>query len=240
MEQPAARGGWHAAVFGGTRHVPRTSYAAPSRWRPRLVTLLVLSMGLVLFGAGEGALVAAGLGVSPWTVLAQGLSVRTGLDIGVTSAFISLAVLLLWWPLGERPGLGTILNIAIISAVLGLTADRWPTPSSSVLALVQVLAGIAMVGLGGALYLSAHLGPGPRDGLMTGLHARYGVPVAGVRLGLEVAVLLVGWLLGGTVGVGTVLFALLIGRALAFWLSVVARLAPEVLDDPDLPEERGS
>ncbi len=239
MEQPARRG-WHAAVFGGSRHVPRTSYAAPSRWRARPLTLLVLVIGLTLFGAGEGSLVAAGLGVSPWTVLAQGVSVRTGLDIGLTSAMVSCVVLLLWRPLRERPGFGTLLNIVVISAVLGVTAGLWPTPSAPVVGLVQVLLGIALVGLGGALYLTTHLGPGPRDGLMTGLHQRYGVPVAGVRLGIEITVLVAGWLLGGTVGIGTVAFALLIGRMLAMWLAVVGRLAPEVLADPDLPEEQGS
>ena len=239
--------GWRGMLLGGSRHVPRTSWAASSRWRARPLTVLVLVTGLALFGAGEGALVAAGIGVSPWTVLAQGVSVRTGLDIGITTGVISCLVLLLWWPLRERPGLGTVLNIVVIALVLGLTAPLWPEPRTLPWQLAEVLLGIALVGLGGALYLTTHLGPGPRDGLMTGLHQRYGVPVAGVRLGIELTVLVLGWLLGGTVGIGTVLFAALIGRTLAFWLAVVGRVAPEVRapqeaepDDPDLPEEMGS
>jgi uncharacterized protein len=188
--------------------------------------MVSLLLGLWLFGTGEAILLSADLGASPWTVLAQGLFVRTGLDIGLMTFVVSLVVLLLWIPLHQKPGLGTVLNIAVIPVALQLTYDLVPTPRSLALRLAMVFLGIAVIGLGSGFYLTAGHGPGPRDGWMTGIHHRTGRPVGVIRLVIEVAVLVVGVSLGGTFGIGTVLFALLIGQAVAIGLQVVTRLAP--------------
>jgi uncharacterized protein len=183
----------------------------------------VLLVGLWLFGTGEAFLVDAGIGVSPWTVLAQGIGVQTGLDIGVATFLVSAAVLVLWVPLRERPGLGTLCNAVVVALSLGVTVPLLPTPSTVAGEIGWVLLGIALIGVGSGLYLTTALGPGPRDGLMTGLHRHTGLPVTPVRLALEVAVLGVGWLLGGTVGAGTVLFALLVGPAVGYGLALMGR-----------------
>lgn len=205
------------------RTVPSTPWRAPSRWRAGPVTLIVLVGGLWLFGTGEAVLVDAGIGVSPWTVLAQGLAVRSGIGIGAATFVISAVVLLLWLPLRERPGLGTIANAVVIAASIGVTVPILATPREPLAQFASVLFGIALIGLGSALYLTAAMGPGPRDGLMTGLHRRTGLPVTPVRLSIEVSVLVVGWLLGGTVGLGTVMFALLVGPAVGYGLALVDR-----------------
>ncbi len=163
------------------------------------------------------------LGNGPWTVLAQGLTVRTPVSIGVATFVISAVVLLLWIPLRERPGLGTIANAIVIAGALQVGVHFIPHPDPLWLRLAFVFAGIALIGLGSGLYLTTNLGPGPRDGWMTGLHIRYGWPVSRVRLGIEVTVLIFGWLLGGTVGLGTVLFALLIGPSVGWGLRLMDR-----------------
>jgi uncharacterized protein len=206
------------------RTVPVTRWRAPGRWSPRPVSLLVLVAGLSAFGLGEALIVQAGLGVSPWTVLAQGLSTRLPLGIGVATLLVSVVVLLLWVPLRERPGLGTIANAVVVSAALQVGVWALPVAGSAVAAVAMALLGIGLVGLGSGLYLTTDLGPGPRDGWMTGLHQRTGWPVGRVRLGIEVVVLAAGWLLGGTVGVGTLLFALLIGPAVAQGLALAGRV----------------
>ena len=213
------------ARLSPSRSIPLTRWRSESRWRARPPTLVVLVLGLWLFGTGEAMLVNAGIGVSPWTVFAEGLSVRLPLTIGVTYFATSVLVLLLWIPLRERLGLGTIANAIVIA--LSLQTGLWylPTPTSLLWQILLVLSGIAMIGLGSGLYLTTNLGPGPRDGLMTGLHARTGIAVAPVRLTIEVLVLSTGWLLGGTVGLGTVLFALLIGPSVGYGLRLVGRLA---------------
>jgi uncharacterized membrane protein YczE len=180
---------------------------------------------LTLFGVGEAFLLVAGLGATPWTVLAQGLYVRTGIGVGWTTFLVSVVVLVLWIPLRQRPGLGTLLNIAVIAAVLEVVYSTMPEPADLAPRLGLALLGIATIGLGSGFYLTAGHGPGPRDGWMTGLHRVTGRPVAQVRLGIEVVVLVVGWRLGGTVGVGTALFALLIGQSVAIGLAVVRRVA---------------
>jgi uncharacterized membrane protein YczE len=198
-------------------------------WRPTPASLAALLVGLWLFGTGEALLLLADLGASPWTVLAQGLFVRTGLDIGLMTFAVSLVVLLLWVPLKQRPGPGTMLNIVVIPVALQLTYDHVPHPANLVARFALVVAGILTIGLGSGFYLTAGHGPGPRDGWMTGLHHRTGRPVAQIRLVIEVTVLVVGVALGGTFGIGTILFALFIGQAVALGLSVVRHLAP-----PDL------
>lgn len=213
------------AVLRPSRSVPVTRWRADSRWRARPTTYVVLIAGLWLFGTGEALIVDAGLGNGPWTVLAQGLSVRTNLSIGITTFIISVIVLLLWIPLRERPGLGTVANAVIIATALQVMMGVLPKPTGFVWQLLMVLAGIAAIGIGSGLYLTTNLGPGPRDGWMTGLHRRTGWPIPAVRLGIEVVVLALGWLLGGVVGLGTVLFALLIGPFVGYGLALVGAAA---------------
>lgn len=188
------------------------------------MTLLVLAVGLWLFGTGEAFLVDSGLGVSPWTVLAQGLDTQVPIGIGWATFLVSVVVLVLWVPLRERPGLGTLANTALVALALGVTVPLLPSPDSVALQVVEVLVGISLIGLGSGLYLTTGLGPGPRDGWMTGIHHRTGIPVTPVRLAIEVTVLGLGWLLGGTVGVGTVAFAVLIGPSVGYGLAGIGRL----------------
>jgi len=185
--------------------------------------LFVLIFGLWLFGTGEALLVVAELGNGPWTVLAEGVSSRTSLSIGFATFALSLIVLALWIPLRERPGLGTIANAVVIAAALQVGVWFLPHPDPTWLKLVFVFAGVALIGLGSGLYLTTNLGPGPRDGWMTGIHHKFDIPVSRVRLGIEVTVLALGWLLGGTVGLGTVIFALLIGPSVGWGLRLMDR-----------------
>jgi uncharacterized protein len=187
-----------------------------SRWRPTPGQLVQVLVGLWIFGMGEALLVASELGNSPWTVLAEGVSLHTPLSIGGATLAIGAAVLLCWIPLRERPGLGTVLNSIVIGISIDVTLDWLPAPDSLGARWVTMFAGIAVVGLGSGLYLTAALGPGPRDGLMTGLHARNGWSLAAVRTGIELTAVTIGFLLGGTVGIGSLLFALLIGHAVSF------------------------
>ncbi len=204
--------------------IPLTPWRAASTWhlRPRMV--LPLAGGLSLFGFGEGLLVQSRLGASPWTVFAEGLGHHLGISIGTATGLISLTVMLLWIPLREKPGLGTISNILIIAEVLNLTVEYLPVQHALLLRSIYVLAGVGAVGVGSALYLTTGLGPGPRDGLMTSLHRHFQVSIVYVRLSIEATVLFVGWLLGGTVGFGTAIFAALIGYSIGASLSIVAEL----------------
>ena len=203
------------------RSIPEFPWSATDRWRARPTTLAVLVAGLWLFGTGDALLVDAELGNTPWTVLAEGLSEQTGWSLGVLTIAIGAVVLLLWIPLRERPGLGTVANVVIIGVAIDVMRGVLPEPDQLGAQLAQVAAGVLCVGLGGALYLSAHLGPGPRDGWMTGRARRFGWPIFWVRLGIEATVLVAGVLLGGRAGVGTVLFALTIGHALGLMLAVL-------------------
>jgi uncharacterized membrane protein YczE len=200
--------------------------------------LFVLFVGLALFGVGEGALVAAGLGNTPWTVLAQGVARRTPLDIGGATIVVSLVVLLGWIPLRQRPGLGTVGNVVVIGVVLDVASRVLPKPDAVLWQLVQVAGGIVAIAVASALYLTANLGPGPRDGWMTGIQRRTGVGIATVRTTIELCVLVLGIALGGHAGVGTIAFAILVGYALAaiFRLLVWAtapRAAPNVAFEAD-------
>jgi uncharacterized membrane protein YczE len=164
------------------------------------------------------------VGNAPWTVFAQGLSLKTGWALGVSTFVISVCVLLVWIPLKERPGFGTLSNILLIATFIQVGISIFPKQHSFFMGVLFDLLGIMLVGIGSSLYITCGLGPGPRDGAMTGIHQRTGVRVGRVRLGIEVTVLAVGWLMGGTVGIGTLLFALLIGHSIAIFLGVVARL----------------
>lgn len=165
----------------------------------------------------------AELGNGPWTVLAQGVTTRTPLSIGAATFLISAIVLALWIPLREKPGLGTIANAVVIAAALQVGVLFLPHPDATWLKLAFVFGGVALIGLGSGLYLTTNLGPGPRDGWMTGIHNRFDIPVSRVRLGIEITVLVIGWLLGGTVGLGTVIFALLIGPSVGWGLRLMDR-----------------
>jgi uncharacterized protein len=195
-------------------------YVALSRWRPSPARLARLLVGLVIFGVGDALLVASLLGNSPWTVFAQGVAVQTPLSVGAATIVTSFALLLLWIPLGQKPGLGTILNAIVVGLAIDATLVLLPESAPLAVRTVMVLAGIAMVGIGSGLYLSTVLGPGPRDGLMTGLHRRTGASVAVVRTAIEITALVVGVLLGGRFGIGTIAFALLIGPAVSLGLRV--------------------
>jgi uncharacterized membrane protein YczE len=201
-------------------------WSAQSRWRARPATLLVLLAGLWTFGTGEALLVASHLGNTPWTVLAQGVSRHTPLSIGAATFAISVVVLLLWLPLRERPGLGTLANAVVIAVAIDVMLDVLPKPDPTAYRLTEVLGAITCIGIGSGLYLTTLLGPGPRDGWMTGLARRTGLPIAPIRLAIEVSVLVAGWALGGRVGLGTVVFALTIGHAVSLALTALQRVTP--------------
>ena len=186
--------------------------------------MLVLIFGLMIFGIGEAFLVVTSLGNSPWVVLSEGISLNSTLNIGESTFLVSVVVLMLWIPLRQKPGFGTLANIVVIAASIELGLLIIPTVENIFLKYFYVLFGIALVGIGSALYITCGLGTGPRDGLMTGLHYKTGVRVGRVRLGIEVVALSIGAILGGSLGVGTALFALLIGQSVAVSLGVVERL----------------
>jgi uncharacterized membrane protein YczE len=204
--------------------VPITPWRAKHRWDLSFSRVLILAFGLTIFGLGDAFVVQSNIGNAPWTVFAQGLSLKSGLGLGWATFVTGFAVLLLWIPLKERPGFGTLANIAIISAAIQFGVDHLPLQTTFFGGIASALFGIALVGIGSSLYITCGLGPGPRDGAMTGIHQRTGIRVGRVRMGIEVTVLIIGALLGGKVGLGTALFALLIGQAVAISFGVVARL----------------
>jgi uncharacterized membrane protein YczE len=203
--------------------VPKTSWSAgESNWKVSPKTFLVLVFGLWLFGTGEALIIDASLGQSPWTVLADGLAQTLNLTIGQTTFLTSVIVLLLWIPLKRKPGLGTVMNILVIAVAIDVMIPILPSPENVFAQSVQVLIGIMLTGIASALYITCNVGAGPRDGLMTGLNEK-----TGVRVGIEVVVLAIGWSLGGVVGVGTLLFALLIGQSVAISFGLVERISPK-------------
>jgi uncharacterized membrane protein YczE len=185
--------------------------------------LLPLLIGLSLFGFGEGLLVQSHWGASPWTVFAQGVARHTHLSLGWSTALISVVLLLGWIVLQERPGFGTIANLVVIAYVLDMTTYFLAVPSDPGLKILYIVGAVVVIGVGSALYLSTNLGPGPRDGLMTSIHRHFGVSLVYVRLSLEATVLVVGWLMGGTVGVGTAFFAATIGFSIGASLNLMER-----------------
>lgn len=212
-----------------SRTIPITSWRAESTWgltngNQSLQRFLLLIFGLTVFGIGEAFLVVTSLGNSPWVVLSEGISLNSDLNIGQATFFVSLVVLFFWIPLRQKPGFGTLANIVVIAVAIELGLLIIPEVENISLKLFYVLFGILLVGIGSALYITCGLGTGPRDGLMTGLHYRTGVRVGRVRLGIEVLALTTGALLGGSLGVGTALFALFIGQSVAISLGVLGRL----------------
>ena len=192
--------------------------------KPKFITLLYLILGLILFGLGETLLITANAGVSPWTVLAQGISIRTGYSIGLTTFFVSIGVLCLWIPLRQKPGIGTILNTIIVSVVMDVSLPFLPAPETILLQTLQIISAVVIVGLGSGFYLIANLGPGSRDGLMTGLQRMTNKPISLIRAIIEISVVIVGWYLGGVVGIGTIVFALTIGPFVSSGLFSVSRI----------------
>jgi uncharacterized membrane protein YczE len=204
--------------------VPITPWRANSRWDLSPLRVFILFFGLAIFGLGDSLFIQAGIGNAPWTVFAEGLTYKTGMSIGFATFVISVFVLLLWIPLRERPGFGTLANIVLIASFIEIGTHLFPVANSFAVGILYNFIGISLVGIGSALYITCGLGPGPRDGAMTGLHYRTGVRVGRVRMAIEITVLVIGFLMGGTVGVGTALFALLIGQSVAISLGILARL----------------
>ncbi len=211
------------------KKVPTAWWSAddPMSTKPRMSTLTILILGEWIFGTGDAVLIAAGIGNTPWTVLAQGIAVNIDWTIGQATFLVSVAVLFLWIPLKERPGVGTILNAIIIAVAIEVMVPLLSTPESQVIALLQASLGVLLIGIGSGMYLTANLGPGPRDGWMTGIQRATGIPIGRVRIVIEISVLVVGYLLGGTFGLGTVLFALTIGPVVAVCLSVAGWIGSE-------------
>ncbi|WP_030882066.1 YczE/YyaS/YitT family protein [Streptomyces sp. NRRL S-1868] len=184
--------------------------------------LVQLYVGLLLYGASSALMVRAGLGLDPWDVFHQGVSGLTGLSMGTVTIATGAVVLLLWWPLRERPGLGTVSNVVLIGLAMDATLWLTPVPHALAVRVPLLVGGVLLNGVATGMYISARFGPGPRDGLMTGLHAVTGRSVRLVRTGIEIAVLITGVLLGGSAGVGTVLYALAIGPLAQFFLRFFA------------------
>lgn len=206
--------------------IPQLFWSAPVplSMRPPFVSCTMLIFGLIVFGFGETLLIASGSGVSPWTVFAQGISSLTDWSIGLTTFVVSCAVLLLWIPLRQMPGIGTILNIIIVASVMDLALPHIPVFEEPVFKIAEGAIGVFTTGFGGAIYLIANLGPGPRDGLMTGAQRITGLPIVWVRSAIEIFVVTVGWLLGGIVGIGTLLFAFGIGPSIALSMAILVSL----------------
>ena len=213
-------------MFLKIKKIPKVNWTSdkPHNLKPGFLTLFFCCLGLMLFGVGEGLLIVSFTGASPWSVLAQGISLNVKLSIGIITFLISVAVLILWIPLGQKPGMATILNALIIAIMIDLCIKFVPTPSNYYNQLILGIVSVIIVGIGGGIYLVSNLGAGPRDGLMVGLQKKTNLPIALVRATLEITVVSIGWYLGGTVGVGTVLFAFGIGPCVAFGLYLVDKI----------------
>lgn len=217
-------------MFKLAKKVPTTTWSSddPMSTKPKPKTLVILVIGLWIFGTGDAVIIAAGLGVAPWTVLAQGIAQTPALSIdwtiGEATFFISVIVLFLWIPLKERPGIGTILNAILIAAAIDIMEPKLPHPQDPLFQVIQVLIGTILVGIGSGFYLTANLGPGPRDGWMTGIQRITKVPIGRVRTIIEIIVLVIGWQLGGIFGIGTIIFAFLIGPIVALFLQLTKYL----------------
>ena len=213
-------------MFLSIKNIPKVYWSSkkPLNLKPKISTFFFLCIGLILFGLGEGLLIVSTSGASPWSVLAQGIFLNVGLSVGLITILISIGVLLLWYPLKQIPGIGTILNALIIGIMIDFCIRYVPTPENYISQILLGAIAVVIVGLGGGIYLVANLGPGPRDGLMIGLQKITNLPIASVRAFLEISVMSIGWYLGGTVGIGTLLFAFGIGPAVALGLFLVKKI----------------
>jgi uncharacterized membrane protein YczE len=204
-------------VFLKIKNIPKLSWSSksPTNFKPSLKTLFYLCLGLIFFGFGEGLLIVSGIGASPWNVLHQGVAVSLGLSVGTIAFLVSFLVLLLWYFLDQKMGMGTIINFIIIAIMIDVTIYYFDKPNEGFIQMLMVIVGILIIGFGTSMYLIANLGAGPRDGLMTGLQKKTNAPIALVRVCIEIIVVLAGWFLGGIVGIGTLFFALGIGPSVA-------------------------
>ena len=209
------------------KKVPNVSWGSefPLNTKPKLTTLIMLVIGLFLFGLGEAIIIGSGSGVSPWTVLAQGISSKTDLSIGMATFLISIFILIFWVPLKQIPGIGTILNAIIIASAIDLTLGFIPKPELIYLKILQASFGILIVGIGSGIYLASNLGPGPRDGLMIGLQQKTNTSIPLIRTIIEITAVTVGWFLGGIVGIGTILFVFGIGPCVGVGLTLVEKVS---------------
>ena len=210
-------------MFLKIKKIPKVNWSSekPYNFKPKFLTLFFCCFGLMLFGLGEGLLIVSFTGASPWSVLAQGISLNVNLSIGTITLLISISVLILWIPLGQKLGMATILNALIIALMIDLCIKFVPTPSNYYHQLILAIISVLTVGIGGGIYLVSNLGAGPRDGLMVGLQIKTNLPIALVRALLEISVVTIGWYLGGIVGIGTLLFAFGIGPCVALGLYLV-------------------
>ena len=213
-------------MFLKIKKIPKVKWSSekPFNFKPRFSTLFFCCFGLMLFGLGEGLLIVSFTGASPWSVLAQGISLNVNLSIGMITFLISVSVLILWIPIDQKPGMATILNALIIALMIDLCIKFVPTPSNYFNQLILAIVSVITVGIGGGIYLVANLGAGPRDGLMVGLQKKTNLPIALVRATIEITVVSIGWYLGGTVGIGTLLFAFGIGPCVALGLYIVDKI----------------
>ena len=213
-------------MFLKIKKIPKVNWSSEKiyNFKPRFSTLFFCCFGLMLFGLGEGLLIVSFTGASPWSVLAQGISLNVNLSIGMITFLVSIFVLILWIPLGQKPGMATILNALIIALMIDLCVKFFPTPSNYYNQLILATVSVITVGIGGGIYLVSNLGAGPRDGLMVGLQKKTNLPIAMVRATLEITVVSIGWYLGGTVGIGTLLFAFGIGPCVALGLYLVDKI----------------
>ena len=213
-------------MFLKIKKIPKVNWSSEKiyNFKPKFSTLFFCCFGLVLFGLGEGLLIVSFTGASPWSVLAQGISLNINLSIGMITFLVSVFVLILWIPLGQKLGIATILNALIIALMIDVCIKFFPTPSNYFNQLILAIVSVITVGIGGGIYLVSNLGAGPRDGLMVGLQNKTNLPIALVRAILEITVVTVGWYLGGTVGIGTLLFAFGIGPCVALGLYLVGKI----------------
>jgi len=212
-------------MFLSIKNIPKLSWSSERsiNLKPKFSTFFFLLFGLTLFGLGEGLLIVSFAGASPWSVLAQGIASKVDFSTGIITIFVSMGVLVFWLPLKQKPGIGTILNAIIIGLMIDVCIKFVPTPENYISQIFLAIIAVLTVGLGGGIYLVANLGAGPRDGLMVGLQKKTNLPIALVRGFLEITVMSIGWNLGGTVGVGTLLFAFGIGPSVALGLFIVGK-----------------
>ena len=213
-------------MFLSLKNIPKVSWSSerPLNLRPKISTFLFLCLGLTLFGLGEGLLIISFTGASPWSVLAQGISLNVDFSIGTITLFISIGVLIFWLPLNQKPGIGTILNALIVAVMIDICIKFVSTPENYISQLILAIIAVLITGFGGGIYLVANLGAGPSDVLMVGLQKKTNIPIAAVRAFLEITVVTIGWYLGGTVGVGTLLFAFGIGPTVALGLYLTGKI----------------
>ena len=213
------------------KQVPVVNWSSefPLNTKPRSVTLVMLVIGLFLFGLGEAIIIGSGSGVSPWTVLAQGISMRSNLSIGVATFLISVSILIFWIPLKQIPGVGTVLNAIIIASAIDLTLPYLPRPDTTFFKILQASFGILIVGIGSGIYLSSNLGPGPRDGLMVGLQKKTNTAIPVIRTFIELSAVTLGWFLGGVVGIGTILFVFGVGPCVGIGLTLVEKTSKKAV-----------